>query len=86
MELINKKSNAIYFLISFLLILGLVRIVFTYSVFWQTWDEPAHIGAGLEWWSKGEYTYELMHPPLARILNSLGLDLQGLSSPGLGMW
>ena len=58
------------------------RIVATYPVFNQTWDEPAHIAAGMEWIDRGTYTYEPLHPPLARVLTAIGPRLAGVRSGG----
>lgn len=66
--------------------IGIVRIVLTYGVFNQTYDEPAHIASGMEWLDQGQYRYEFQHPPLARILVALGPYLAGSRSHGLGMW
>jgi hypothetical protein len=57
---------------------GCFRICSTYHVFWQTWDEPFHIAAGMEWLDKGKYTYERLHPPLARVMSALGPYLNGV--------
>jgi len=46
-------------------------------VFNQTYDEPAHIAAGLQWLDTGQYTYEPQHPPLARVMTALGPYLSG---------
>jgi hypothetical protein len=63
------------------------RIVSTYNVFSQTYDEPAHIACGMEWLSEGVYRYEPQHPPLARVAAALGPYLAGLRSHRLpGMW
>jgi len=43
-------------------------------------DEPAHIGAGMQWLDKGLYTYEAKHPPLARIAIALGPYFKGIRS------
>ncbi len=61
-------------------IVTLGRVVSTYKVFSATSDEPAHISAGMEWLQFGGYTYELQHPPLARIAVALGPYLEGLRS------
>jgi hypothetical protein len=58
------------------------RIVATYPVFNQTWDEPAHVAAGMEWLSRGTYDYEPLHPPLARVMVALGPYLDGLRTVG----
>jgi 4-amino-4-deoxy-L-arabinose transferase-like glycosyltransferase len=57
--------------------IGVVRIVFTYDIFSQTWDEPAHIATGMEWLERGTYTLEPLHPPLARVAVALGPYLSG---------
>lgn len=64
-----------------LTVIALVRIVSTYGVFSQTWDEPAHIAAGLEWLQRGTYTYEPQHPPLARVAVATGPYLAGVRLP-----
>lgn len=70
------------FLIVVLITIGIVRIYSTYNVFWQTWDEPAHIAAGMEWLDSGRYTYEPLHPPLARVMSALLLYINGIRSIG----
>jgi 4-amino-4-deoxy-L-arabinose transferase-like glycosyltransferase len=65
-----------------MLIIGLTRIALTYSVFSQTYDEPAHIAAGMEWLDRGQYVYEPMHPPLPRIAVALGPYFAGGHSFG----
>lgn len=64
--------------IALMIALGCLRIVSTYGVFWQTWDEPFHIAAGMEWLDRGQYTYEPLHPPLARVVAALGPYLRGV--------
>jgi hypothetical protein len=44
----------------------------TWSTFNQTWDEPLHMVAGLEWIQRGRYTIEPLHPPLSRVFTALG--------------
>ena len=53
-------------------IAGAGRIVATYDVFGITFDEPAHIAAGMQFLDRDKFTYEPMHPPLARIAVGLG--------------
>jgi hypothetical protein len=65
-----------------LIAVAVARVVATYPVFNQTWDEPAHVAAGMEWLSRGTYTYEPLHPPLARVMVALGPYLDGLRSAG----
>jgi Dolichyl-phosphate-mannose-protein mannosyltransferase len=64
------------------LAVALARIVATYPVFNQTWDEPAHVAAGMQWIDRGTYTYEPLHPPLARVFTAIGPWLAGIRSGG----
>ena len=66
--------------IAALLLIAIVQVLSTYSILNSTSDEPAHISAGMEWLQWGTYSYELQHPPLARIAVALGPYLQGLRS------
>ncbi|NWF84957.1 MAG: glycosyl transferase, partial [Bryobacteraceae bacterium] len=63
-------------------LIATVRIVSVYPVYNHTIDEPAHIACGMEWLSKGQYTLEPQHPPLARIFNAIGPYLDGARSTG----
>lgn len=65
-----------------LVLLATIRIVATYSVFDHTFDEPAHIGCGMQWLSEGRYDYEPQHPPLARVAAAMGPYLLGVRSQG----
>jgi len=67
-------------LAALLVAVGVARIVLTYAVFNQAYDEPAHIGSGMEWLDRGTYTYEVQHPPLARVAVALGPYLAGARS------
>lgn len=59
---------------------AVTRIVDSYAVFNHTWDEPAHLAAGLELLDHGTYTLEQQHPPLARAAMALGPFLDGYRS------
>jgi 4-amino-4-deoxy-L-arabinose transferase-like glycosyltransferase len=60
---------------------GALRIVLTYSVFSQAWDEPAHIACGLEWWTSGATTCDPANPPLARMVVAAPLYWRGFRVP-----
>ena len=60
-----------------------VRLAATYEAFNGTYDEPYHIASGMEWLDKGTYTYEYLHPPLARVAVAIGPYLAGLRSHSL---
>jgi hypothetical protein len=64
--------------------LGATRIVLTYHVFSQTYDEPASIAAGMEWLDRGSYRFDFSNPPLARLAIAIGLYLDGLRLPARG--
>lgn len=62
---------------------AIALIVPTYSTFSQTWDEPVHVAAGMEWLDRGTFRYEPLTPPLARVAAALGPWLDGARSHGL---
>ena len=69
------------------IVLGAFRIAATYNVLSITFDEPAHIAAGMQLLDKDEFTYEPLHPPLARVAEALGPFLAGYHSQNGGdMW
>ena len=68
--------------IAVLILIGMavVGVARTWTTFTATFDEPLHIASGMEWLDKGSYSYELQHPPLARVAVALGPYLKGLRS------
>ena len=60
-----------------IVLIAALAIVSTYRLFSQTYDEPAHIAAGMQWLARGRFTYEAQHPPLARVLAAAGPYLAG---------
>ncbi|MEQ9643405.1 MAG: hypothetical protein RIM84_25520 [Alphaproteobacteria bacterium] len=65
-----------------LAIAGAAVVISTYATTSQTWDEPAHLAAGIELLSRGVYDYEPQHPPLARAAAALLPYLHGMRSLG----
>lgn len=63
-------------------LIALAAIVSTYRVFNNMYDEPAHLAAGMEWLSRGTYTYEPQHPPLSRVAAAIGPYLAGERGTG----
>jgi hypothetical protein len=55
-----------------IILLASLRIASTYTELTHTIDEPVHLACGLEWWVEHKYTFELQHPPLARIAAAFG--------------
>jgi 4-amino-4-deoxy-L-arabinose transferase-like glycosyltransferase len=71
------QSKHIWILI-LLIAFGVARVAATYGTLNSTSDEPAHVDSGMEVLQFGAYTYELQHPPLARIAVAIGPYLAGL--------
>jgi hypothetical protein len=61
---------------------ALLGVVSTYDEFNNMYDEPAHIAAGMEWLSRGQYQYDPQQPPLSRIPSALLPWLAGERSQG----
>ena len=66
-----------------LTIIAAARVASTYHVFSETVDEQFHVTAGMEWLDKGTYTYETLHPPLARVAVASGPYLAGIRGDSL---
>lgn len=64
-------------IVALLTVLACAACILTYSTFGNTWDEPAHLAAGLELLDKGEYKLDIGHPPLGRLAIALGPWLAG---------
>src|SRR5881296_226518 len=69
------------------LVLGGLALVFFLQMFTAgptkspTFDEPAHIGAGLSYLETGEFKVNLQHPPLLKEIGALPLWLMGARFP-----
>jgi len=61
-----------------LILLSVGRVISTYHVFSQVWDEPYHVASGLEWWQNGVYHLAVEQPPLSHIAVSALLYLRGV--------
>jgi 4-amino-4-deoxy-L-arabinose transferase-like glycosyltransferase len=61
--------------------IGAARIVSTYKVFSQTFDEGYHLACGMEWLDLGRQ-YALEQPPFAHIFTAIGPYLEGSRSHG----
>ena len=69
-----RASRLALFVIVFV---AALRVVSTWLVYSQTFDESTHIAAGMEWLEQGTYRGEPQHPPLARVAAALGPYLAG---------
>jgi hypothetical protein len=63
--------------------IALIRIVSTYAITPQAFDEVCHVAAGVELLDRHTYTLDPVHPPLARIAIGLPLYLAGERYPEL---
>ena len=61
---------------------GALAVASTARVFSGTVDEPAHLAAGMQWLTTGDYSYDLQHPPLGRIAAAMGPYVHGARSAG----
>jgi hypothetical protein len=73
-----RHGKLILSLLVLLLSVATLRVVSTYKVLAQAQDEPAHIACGMEWIQRGTYTFEPLHPPLARVSAAVGPYLHQL--------
>jgi hypothetical protein len=80
MNLPEKRTHRRFpeLLAGLLLLIAVVRIISTYHVLSQAYDEPATVGAGMEWLDKGTYALDPFHPPLARVAAAFGPYLSGI--------
>jgi 4-amino-4-deoxy-L-arabinose transferase-like glycosyltransferase len=62
------RGRAFALLAAALLGVGVARLVALPSVFSPTVDQHIHLLSGLEWWDRGRYELEPLHPPLSRVL------------------
>jgi len=67
---LNRKPY-VALAIAFLILIAVVRILLTYNVTAQGFDEPCHVAAAIEYLNKGTYTLDPVHPPLSRMACSL---------------
>lgn len=78
-----SHSRMLPALSSLLVLLSLIRIGAAYSHIAETFDEPCHVSAGIEFLDKGTYTLDPVHPPLARVAIGLPLYAAGERYPVL---
>ena len=70
-------------MVALLAVIAIIRIVSSYSHTAQGFDEPAHVGAAIEFLDKGTYTLDPVHPPLSRIAIGIPLYLDGARYPNI---
>ncbi len=80
MTKLNHTPLAVFIALLAVVLLACGLAASTWRVFGNTWDEPEHLAAGLELLDQGKYTYDIQHPPIARVLLALGPWLAGARS------
>src|SRR6185312_10024192 len=78
----SARSRQLGIVALIIMVIASLVVVRAASRFGQTWDEPAHIAAGMQWLTSGTYDYDPQHPPLARIAIALGPRLSGATAHG----
>jgi hypothetical protein len=63
------------------LAIAIIRVVAADKITGQGFDEPCHVGAGIEWLDRHTYKLDPVHPPLARYAIALPLYLSGARMP-----
>lgn len=75
------RKGYVVLAVGFLILIAVTRILLTYKVTAQAFDEPCHVGAAIEFLDKGTYTLDPVHPPLSRIAIGVPLYLAGERFP-----
>ncbi len=76
-----KRSVLVPLLVSVLLLIAVARVLSTYSVTGETFDEPCHVAAAIELLDQHTYRLDPYNTPLARIFIGLPLYLSGSRMP-----
>lgn len=64
-------NRRFHLLLAAIIVFTAARVMTTHRVFSQTSDEPHHLAAGYDFLTKGTYSLEPEHPPLARVIHAL---------------
>jgi hypothetical protein len=75
------RSRHLALFVALLILLAVGRILLTYKVTPQGFDEPCHVAAAIELLDKHTYTLDPVHPPLTRVAIGLPLYLAGERFP-----
>jgi dolichyl-phosphate-mannose-protein mannosyltransferase len=80
----GRGSAARPLLAGVLLLFFFLQVLSASRIKTPTFDEPAHIGAGLSYLKTGEFKVNLQHPPLLKEIGALPLLLLGVRWPITG--
>ncbi len=75
-----QRNRYVLLAVVFLIAIAVVRILLTYKVTSQAFDEPCHVAAAIELLER-DYTLDPVHPPLSRIAIGIPLYLAGARFP-----
>ena len=73
MSLLTVKPGKSRFIVIGLLALFMSFLIGSIRQESQTFDEPAHLFAGFEYWQHGDYGRNPEHPPLVKLLATIPL-------------
>jgi hypothetical protein len=76
-----RRSRLVVSIVAVLLLIAIGRILATYSVTAQAFDEPCHVAAAIELLDRGTYRLDPYNTPLARIGIGIPLYLSGARLP-----
>ena len=76
-----QRNHYVFLVVLLLIGIAVARILQTYKVTAQAFDEPCHVAAAIELLDKGTYTLDPVHPPLSRIAIGIPLYLAGARFP-----
>ena len=82
----TRVGRAELWLLLLVTAVAVARIVSTYHVFTATYDEPVHLESGVGWLQFRTMRYDVMHPPLARMMVAAGPYLDGVRWQGWANW
>lgn len=80
------SRNACIGVIALITLLSMIRVATTHRVFAQIVDEPVHVAAGFDWLLSGDYSLDMEHPPLARVLLAIPLRMMRDTAPESKEW
>ncbi len=75
------RKRFVAVVIVLLVLIAVTRVLLTYKVTAQGFDEPGHVAAAIELLDHGTYTLDPLHPPLTRIAIGIPLYLAGERFP-----
>ena len=75
------RKRFVAVVIVLLVLIAVTRVLLTYKLTAQGFDEPGHVAAAIELLDRGTYALDPLHPPLTRIAIGIPLYLAGERFP-----